>query len=218
MTPDICECGHSRDCHIIMENWCQGNEDTCPCNKFTPQNHSSQVNHGTGSQEKFSSADKKPSSVVCTKLSSGGDFSNSITTIYGGGCPEYYNKDKDADASATPRNSTPNGVSEIIEKVMPKKIAILDCNNCHKCAYYNYIHRTDVDDIIKKALTLQRAEQDKKVKKLDGYFQQGFDDKLGRFILYPTEWKDLKQKVFGAGHWTSSSSQTKEELSSGGTK
>ena len=116
-------------------------------------------------------------------------------------------KDKDADASATPRNSTPNGVSEIIEKVM-KDIGTWWINSKDiedkKFPYEDFTHRiltdkTEVTEMLEKALTLQRAEQDKKVKKLDGYFQQGFDDKLGRFILYPTEWKDLKQKVFGAG-------------------
>lgn len=35
------------------------------------------------------------------------------------------------------------------------------------------------------------------VEELDEYFEQGFKDKMNRFILYPTEWKELKQKIFG---------------------
>ena len=41
-------------------------------------------------------------------------------------------------------------------------------------------------------------QQDKEsIKKLDEYFEQGFNEKMNRFMLYPTEWEELKQKIFG---------------------
>ena len=141
--------------------------------------------------------------------------------------------DEDADASATPRNSTPNGVSEIIEKVRDdqdwKDVVFLMWNE-QKIADPADINEL-LDKIKQKALTLQRAEQDKKVKDqklidfeivrrwLNHNFQSTFKDGvvyLGK--SYSKDIKELEDKIFGAGHRTSSSSQTKEELSSGGKK
>jgi len=82
--------------------------------------------------------------------------------------------------------------------------------------------------VCKSCYNKARAEQDKKVKELKDkieYLPVTDNNKPIRekeIALILTSYKrmmlDKINKIFGAGHRTSSSSQTKEELSSGGTK
>jgi len=112
--------------------------------------------------------------------------------------------DKDADASATPRNSTPNGVSEIIEKVMSEEFY-------HSLKYMRLddsleITKEKVLEVIEKTLTLQRAEQDKKLQKIIGEINAEIREaekyntiRAEQTIRMLTLVKLRLDKIFGAG-------------------
>ena len=48
---------------------------------------------------------------------------------------------------------------------------------------------------LKQKVKEQKADFQKMIEDLSLTFQQGFDEKMGRFILYPSEWKEYKDKI-----------------------